>query len=141
MVAAIVRLLGSGDWHETEFGTGLFRPGTPRTREEQKGGNDEEGFVRTSNRSDVVAGCVRFARSRFREGRKDFQGKVRWLPWRGRCRQSGGEVALDQGQERRRNHQGVLLVAEARECKKPVAGRCKGSRCLSGNSEVVKYPR
>src|SRR5580765_7405870 len=107
----------------------------------KQGGNDEENFLRSSNRSDVVAGRVRFARSRFCQGRKDFQGKMRWLPWRGRCRQTGGEVALDQGQECRRNRQSVLRFAEARERKKPGAGRCEGSRCLSGNSEVVKYLR
>src|SRR4029077_7207260 len=99
----------------------------------KQGGNNEESSVRSCNRSNVVAGRVRFARSRFCQGRKDVQGKVRWLPWRGRCRQTGGEVALDQGQECRRNHQGGLRFAEACERKKPGAGRCEGSRCLSGN--------
>src|SRR5580698_1817182 len=93
---------------------GFFRYTSLVPETNKKGGNNEEGFVRSSNRSNVVAGHVGFARSRFRQGRKDFQGKVRRLPWRGCCRQSGGEVALDQGQEFRRNHQGVLHFAEAR---------------------------
>src|SRR4029077_2284576 len=102
----------------------------------KQGGNDEKAFVRSSNRSYVVPRHISFAGSRFRQRRKDFQGKVRWLPWSGRCRQTGGEVALDQGQECRRNHQGALHFAEARKPKKPGACRCERSRCLSGEPQV-----
>ena len=107
----------------------------------KQGGNDEESSVKRSNPSSVVAGRVGFARSRFCQGRKDFQDKVRWLPWCGRCRQTGGEIAPDQGQERRRNYQDAFRFAEARERKKPAGGKCEGSRCLSGNSKVVQYFR
>src|SRR5277367_360586 len=87
---------------------GASAPARFVVRKTKQGGNDDEGFVSSSNRGNVVADSLRFARSRFCQGRKDFQGKVRWLLWRGRCRQTGGEIALDQGQEYRRNHQGVL---------------------------------
>jgi hypothetical protein len=80
----------------------------------KQGGKDEKGFVRSSNRSNLLPGRVRFARSGFCQRLKDFQGEVCWLPRRGRCRQTGNEVALDQGQECRRDHQSVVHFSEAR---------------------------
>jgi len=99
--------------HETKLGDGRLRSSRTLGKTTQ-GGNDEESFVRSSNRSDVKPCRVHFARSRSCEREENFQGKVCRLSRRQCARQASNEVARDQGQECRRNHQGVLHFAEAR---------------------------
>jgi hypothetical protein len=107
------RTLRIAERHETKLGDRHLR--SSRTPEKTtQGGNDEESFVRNSNRSNVVPGRVHFARSRSCERGENFQGKVCQLSRRQRGRQASNEVARDQGQECRRNHESVLPFAEAR---------------------------